>query len=69
MKPTTRQLKDIPNQDGYELWGILYDGSLVECVIRAGTFGLHQIVRRSDRQPMYHSLKGWFKSNEVRNRV
>ena len=53
------ELKDIPNQEGYEFTGICKDGSKIPCIVRKDSVGWHCAYSLIDNLKYYTKLKGW----------
>lgn len=54
-----RELKDIPNLEGFEFTGICKDGSVIPCIVRKDSVGMHCAYSMIDNLKCYSKLKGW----------
>lgn len=52
-----KQLKDLPNSNGFVFIGICYDNSEIVCHIRSN--GSIYIILDMNNEPSYSKLKGW----------
>ncbi len=54
-----RELKDIPNQEGYEFTGICKDGTELPCIVHRDSVGIHCAYSLIDDLKCYDKLQGW----------
>lgn len=55
-----RQMKDLPNQHGYEFYGITLGGKKVQCYVHQNSdTGLHEVRDMFRGRPCFKELKGW----------
>ncbi len=55
-----RELRDIPNQDGYEFVGVTHDGDEIKCIVKKNPIGCHGAYDL-DGNPVFIQLKYWVK--------
>jgi hypothetical protein len=52
-----KQLKDLPNSNGFTFIGVCHDNSEIVCHIRSN--GSIHIILDMNNEPAYSKLKGW----------
>ena len=52
-----KELRDIPNQHGFQFIGITHDNEEIYCVVKYN-YGLHRAYDMFN-VPVFKSLKGW----------
>ena len=55
-----RELRDIPNIDGYEFIGIDHDDREIKCIVKKNPVGCHSAYDL-DGNPVFIQLKYWVK--------
>ena len=64
-----RELRTLPNQEGYEFIGVCKDDTTLVCVVQKDAVGLHCIYNVETNEKCYHSLKGWEANYESKYRT
>lgn len=57
-----KNLKDLPNESGFEFVGIKHDGSKVDCFVKFSFEGQYVVLSKHTNNRMWGELKGWVKS-------
>lgn len=55
-----RELRDIPNQDGYKFIGITHEGDEIKCIVKKNPIGCHGAYDMNDN-PVFMLLESWRK--------
>ena len=53
-----KELRDIPNIDGYQFIGIDHDGNEIKCIVKKNPVGCHGAYD-TDENPVFMKLKYW----------
>lgn len=54
-----KQLKDLPNTNGFKFTGIDLDGERIPCVVKLDPVGNHGVYDQRDGSPCFFRLYGW----------
>ena len=54
-----KELRDIPNQHGFQFIGITHQGNEIDCVVKRNNGSLIHMAYDMFNVPVFKSLKGW----------
>lgn len=54
-----KQLRDLPNLEGFRFTGIDLDGKEHACMVAKDAIGMHTVKRIADMEPFFMRLYGW----------